>query len=152
MLKTDSHLPKKILFICFNDSPSKMMINAFYFVLKAFFILKIFKFSSWLFEHVEKKTLIRKITLISKFMTSPPCQQRIRLHILLNISRIKGKQTMKFSQLIEYNHRNIFLQKSWRNWGRKSRSRLLFGFLKSFTLGKSKRSAAWFHYILIAFI
>ena len=32
------------------------------------------------------------------------------MHILLNISRIKGKQTMKFGQLIEYNKRNIFLQ------------------------------------------
>ena len=37
------------------ESPSKMMKNAFYFTLKAFFILKIFKFLSWLFGHVEKR-------------------------------------------------------------------------------------------------
>ena len=44
-LKLDSHLPKKIL-NCFNDGSSKMMKNAFYFILKALFVLKIFKFLS----------------------------------------------------------------------------------------------------------
>ena len=34
---------KKFSFICFNDSPSKIMKNAFYFILKALFVLKIFK-------------------------------------------------------------------------------------------------------------
>ena len=38
--------PSKNYFICFNDSPSKMMKNVFYFNLKALFILKIFKFLS----------------------------------------------------------------------------------------------------------
>ena len=39
-------LPSKIFFfICFNDSPSKMMKNA-HFILKALFVLKIFKFLS----------------------------------------------------------------------------------------------------------
>ena len=32
--------------ICFNERPSKMMKNAFYFILKALFVLKIFKFLS----------------------------------------------------------------------------------------------------------
>ena len=44
-------------------------------------------------------------------MTSQPSQQTIVIHILTNISQSKGKQTMKFGQLIEYNKRNIFLQK-----------------------------------------
>ena len=43
---------KKIIY--FNDSPLKMMKNAFYFILKALFGLKIYKFFSWLFGHVEK--------------------------------------------------------------------------------------------------
>ena len=34
------------------------------------------------------------------------------IHILPNISQSKGNQTMKIGQLIEYNKRNIFLQKS----------------------------------------
>ena len=53
-LKSESNLPKKIVFICFNYSPSKMMKNAFYFILKALFVLKIFKFLSLPFGHVEK--------------------------------------------------------------------------------------------------
>ena len=38
--------PKKFAFISFNDSLSKIMKNAFYFILKALFVLKIFKFWS----------------------------------------------------------------------------------------------------------
>ena len=45
-------------------------------------------------------------------MTSLPGQQTIVIHILPNISRSKGNQTMKFGQLIECHMRNIFLQKS----------------------------------------
>ena len=55
--------------------------------------------------------LIRKIRLTSKFMTSQPGLQTIAIHILPNISQSKGNQTMKYGQLIEYNKRNIFLQK-----------------------------------------
>ena len=43
---------RKICFICFNESTLKMMKNAFYFILKAFIVLKIFKFLSELFVHV----------------------------------------------------------------------------------------------------
>ena len=55
--------------------------------------------------------LIRKISLTSKFMTSQPGLQTIATQILANISQSKGNQKMKFGQLIEYNKRNIFLQK-----------------------------------------
>ena len=41
-------------FIYSNESPLKMMKNAFYFILKALFVLKLFKFG--LFGHVEKTT------------------------------------------------------------------------------------------------
>ena len=37
-LKLDSHLPKKSIY--FNESPLKMMRNAFYFNLEALFVLK----------------------------------------------------------------------------------------------------------------
>ena len=50
-LKPDSHLPIKIIFVCVNESPLKIMKNAFYFILKALFILKIFKFLCF---HVEE--------------------------------------------------------------------------------------------------
>ena len=54
---------------------------------------------------------MKKIILISTFMTSQPKKQTILIHILPNMSRSKGNQTMKFGQLIEYNTRNIFLEK-----------------------------------------
>ena len=60
---------------------------------------------------MQKNGLIRKIRLISKFLTSQYGKQTIAIHILPNISRSKGNQTMKFAQLIEYNMRNIFLNK-----------------------------------------
>ena len=71
-LKLDFHLPKNVCFICFSKSPLKMMKTAFYFILNALFVLKIFKFLTWLFSHVEKNGLIKKIRFISKFMTSQP--------------------------------------------------------------------------------
>ena len=45
---------QKNSFSCFNDSPSKMMKNAFYPILKALFVLNIFKLLSGPFGHVEK--------------------------------------------------------------------------------------------------
>ena len=35
---------KKVVFICFSESPLKAMKTAFYFMLKALFILEIFQF------------------------------------------------------------------------------------------------------------
>ena len=51
-LKSNSHL--SIFFICFNDNPSKMMQNAFYFILKVLIVLNTFKVLSSLFGHVGK--------------------------------------------------------------------------------------------------
>ena len=59
----------------------------------------------------KKNGLIIKISLTSKFMTSQPGLQTIAIHILFNISQSKGNQKMKFGQLIEYNTKNIYLQK-----------------------------------------
>ena len=42
---------KKNCVICFIESPLKVIKNAFYFILKALFVLKVFKFLSWLFGH-----------------------------------------------------------------------------------------------------
>ena len=40
----------------------------------------------------------------SKFVTSQPGKQVIAIHILLNISKSKGNQTIKFGQLTEFCH------------------------------------------------
>ena len=50
-------------------------------------------------------------------MTSQPGQQTIVIHIIPNISISKVNQTMKFGQIIEYNMRNIFLEKSYTKCG-----------------------------------
>ena len=50
-------------------------------------------------------------------MTSQPGKQTIAKHILTNISRNKGNQTMTFGQLLEYNIRNNFLEKSYTKLG-----------------------------------
>ena len=46
-------------------------------------------------------------------MTSQIGKQAIAIHILPNISRSKGDQTMKFDQSIEYNMRKVFLEKPY---------------------------------------
>ena len=53
-------------------------------------------------------------------MTSYNRKQIIALHVFPNMSRIKENQTKKFGQLIEYNIKVIFFQKTihkmqWRN-------------------------------------
>ena len=87
------------------ESPLKMMENAFYFIVKALFVLK-----------------VRKIRLISKFMTLQSAKQTIATQILPNISRIKGNQTMKFGHLIECDIK-IFLEKLYTKYGRENISR-----------------------------
>ena len=61
---------------------------------------------------MKENGLARDLRLISEFMTPQTRQQTITIHILLIISRSKGNQTMKFGQLIEYEMKNIFLEKS----------------------------------------
>ena len=51
---------EKNFFICLNDSPSKMMKKDFYFILKALFVLKVFKFLFSLFGHVVDTIVSRK--------------------------------------------------------------------------------------------
>ena len=98
-LQSDSHLPKKFIFICFNESSFRSQD------------IPIFVLTFWSYR---RSGLIRKTRLISNFLTSQPGQQTIAIHILPNISRSKGKQTLKFGQVIEYIKRNIFLQNSCR--------------------------------------
>ena len=73
---------------------------------------KPFPFSRYLsfcydFLIMKQNGLIRKIRLISYFITSQPGYQTIVIHILpnislRNISRSKDNQTIKFGQLIEW--------------------------------------------------
>ena len=64
----------------------------FYFTLKVHFILKIFQ------------------AFVLNFCA---CIKMAWLEIFPNISRRKGNQTIQFGQLIEYNMKNIFHEKSY---------------------------------------
>ena len=50
-------------------------------------------------------------------MTSEPGKQTIAIYIFPFISRSKDNQTVKFGQLIKYNMRKIFLEKSYPKCG-----------------------------------
>ena len=73
--------------------------------------IKIFRFLSLLFWSRKKTD--------SKFITSSTEKHIITKLILPNISRTKGNQAAKFGQLIEYNVRNIFLEKWYVKYGKK---------------------------------
>ena len=83
-------------------SPLKMTKNVFYFVLKAFFVLKMFTFFFTTFWSCRKSSLIRKIRLISKFMTSQPGLQTIPIHIWPNISQSKDNQSYNITAWYTY--------------------------------------------------
>ena len=48
---------------------------------------------------MQENDLIRKLRLISKFMTSQTGSQIITIHILPNISKSEGNQAMKLGRL-----------------------------------------------------
>ena len=87
-----------------------------YFTLNALFVLKIFKFLSWLFGHVEKRLHLKdkvyfKIDDVTAWLTT---------NYNTHIARSKGNPAMRFGQLIEHNMRNIFLEKSYTKYGGKT--------------------------------
>ena len=98
----------------------KVMKNNFYFISKALFVVNF----CLDFLVMQQNSLIRKIILISNFMTSQPGQQTTVIHILPNISSSRG------NQIIEYNIRNIFLEKSYAEWGGETSPRHFSGKLK----------------------
>ena len=59
-------------------------------------------------------------------MTSQTRLYTITIHVLPNISRSKGSQTMRYGQLVEYNNKNIFLERSFTKCGGEISSRPFF--------------------------
>ena len=85
---------KKICVLCLIESPLKMIKNVFYFILKALFVLKIFKFLSWLFGHVGKTAwlerqgwLQNRRNLVNKHLqyTYCPISQEVNVTRLWNL-------------------------------------------------------------------
>ena len=97
------------------------MKNAFCFTSKALFALKVLNFLSWIFGRVAKRLDQKdqvnfKICDVASWLTNN-CNK----HLFPNISR--GNQTMTFDQLMDYDMRNIFLEKSYTKCGGKTSSR-----------------------------
>ena len=59
-------------------------------------------------------------------MASQPGEQTIAMHIFTNISGSKGNQAVKFGQLIEYNMRNVSVEKLYTKCGRETTSEPFF--------------------------
>ena len=89
--------------------------------------------NSWILVDVRKR-LIRKLKLISKFMTSHAAKRIIAIHILLDISRSKRQSDNKVlsANRIQREKISIFLQKSCRKRGRENSFRPLFVFDNAF--------------------
>ena len=96
---------------------------------KLFSFLKYYNFCLDLLV-IQENSFIKKLRVISKFMTLLTGHEIMTIHILSNISRSIDNQAMQFDQIIEYNVKNIFLQISCKNLGRKTSSGPLFFFKK----------------------
>ena len=75
---------------------------------------------------MQENGLIRKLRLISKFMTPQTGKQIIPIHVIHNFLRGKDNQTMRLGQLIEYTIRNIFLEKSYTKHGKEASPRSFY--------------------------
>ena len=82
------------------ESPLKVIKKAFYFPLKALFVLKIFKFCVD-FLVMYENGLIRNIRLILKFRRHNVLNKQLQYTYCPISQEVKGNQTMKFGQLIE---------------------------------------------------
>ena len=90
-------LSKRVIFIYFNENSLKVIKNAYFFILKALFVITIFNF------HMGKG-LIRKLSLISKFMTFITWKTNNYYAQIPGISKVRAI-TKKFG-----NVRNIFFK------------------------------------------
>ena len=111
------------------ESPLKMMKNAFYFTSKALFILKIFKFLSWLFGLISKRLDLKdqisfKFYDVTAWLTDSCNTHNAQYRVK------KGNQTMKFGHLVECNMRNIILEKSYTKCGGETSPRPFFWKIK----------------------
>ena len=111
------------------ESSLKMMKNAFYFTLKALFVLKIFKFLSWFFGHVTKR-LDKKDKVNFKFYDVTAWLANNRNTHIAQYFEYIGIQMMTFGQLIECTMRNIFLEKSYIKYDGETSPRLFSENLK----------------------
>ena len=87
------------------------MKNAFYFMLKALFVIKILKCLSSVFDHVGKP-LDKKANINFKIYDIKDLEKNnCNTHIAQYFKKCEGNLTMKFNQLVENNMRNYVYQR-----------------------------------------
>ena len=78
-------------------------------------------------KHTQTRFVLVCLTIFGDWrLLSQTGKQTVILHILPDISRSTGNQTMKFDQLIEHNMRNFFLEKSCSKCGGETSLRPFF--------------------------
>ena len=87
------------------------MKNAFYFTSKPLFVLNYLNLCLYFFGEAEKQ--LDQKDKVNFRIYDVATRETNSYHTL----RSKGNQTMKFGQLIEYNMRNTFLEKSYTKCG-----------------------------------
>ena len=93
--------------------------KCFLFHLKALFVVKICKFLSWLFDHVEKRLDSKNKINFEIYDVTAWLTNNCNTHIYQYL-KSKSNQATKFGQLIECYTRNIFLGKSYTKYDRKT--------------------------------
>ena len=84
-----------------------MMKNAFHFILKAIFVVKIITILFWLFDHVVKRLDEKARVNLKIYDVTDWKANNYNTYISEHFK--KCNQKMKIGRLIEYNVRNIFL-------------------------------------------
>ena len=106
-LNSGSHLH---YFVCFNESHLKMMENAFYFSLKTLFAQRfVFTFLS-----CRKNGLIRKIRLISKFMTCNLVNIQLQFTYCPIFEEVKANKRLNLVRLYNRTRKYKFRKESFR--------------------------------------
>ena len=107
------------------EIPLKMMKNAFYFMLKTLFVIQIFVFPSRHFAYVEKrfdkKTKIKSKTCEVTDWTTNNYNTRIAQYLRKYKHTVNG-----IWSVIEYNTRNILLEKLYTKCGEVSSRKPLY--------------------------
>ena len=102
ILKVGLSPTKKICFICFSESPLKMMKNAFYSTLKALFVFKVLNFCPEVLIK-QKKWLGQNDKVNFKiYGVKTQLRNHCNTHIVQYFTKLRQSE-LKFGLLIEYN-------------------------------------------------
>ena len=112
-LRSDLHVPKKC-FICFSP---------FHFILKALFILRIFKFLDWIFGYLEKTTWLERSDYFQNLWRQNLVNKQLQYYPISQVVKATRNEIRSIDRIQQEKH--FFFQKSCRKWGRETSFRPL---------------------------